>query len=42
MASNNFDSEYNNLYMDEFNFMPFLEIRLLKQIDQKYDIFNTS
>jgi len=39
MASNDYSPEFNNLYMDEFNFMPFFEIRTIKDIDLKYDIF---
>ena len=40
MASNNFDPQFNNLEMNNLNFMPFFEIRELVQIDkEKYDIF---
>jgi len=39
MASNDFSPEFNNLYIDEYNFMPFFEMRSLKDIDQKFDVF---
>ena len=42
MSSNNFSSEFNNLQMDEFNFMPFFEIRTLKDIDNRFDIFTSN
>jgi len=41
LSSNDFSPEYNGLYMDDFNFMPFFEVRLLTAIDPKYDIFKT-
>ena len=41
MSSNDFSPEYNGLYMDDFNFMPFFEVRLLTEIDPKFDIFKT-
>jgi len=41
MASNDYSDKYNNIKMTELNFMPFFEIRLINDIDEKYDIFTS-
>ena len=40
-AANDYSPEFNNLYIDEFNFMPLFEIRTIKYIDPKFDIFKS-
>ena len=41
IAANDFSAKYNNISMDDINFMPFFEVRLLKELDPKFDIFET-
>ena len=41
IAVNDFSEKYNNLSMSELNFMPFFEIRFLKELDPKFDIFDS-
>ena len=42
MASNDFSSKFNNLTMADLNFMPYLEIRLLTDLDPKFDIYDNA
>ena len=41
ISGNDFtDDKFNNLNISQLNYMPYFEIRLLKQLDEKFDIFN--